>query len=54
MVPYSCPIFDSVLKARPLGTLTPTVIEDGAVSSSFYTPQVSLIADGALVDDDVN
>ena len=37
-----------------LGTLTPTSIEDGAVTSGFSTPSVSLIAEGRLIDDDVN
>jgi len=37
-----------------IGTLTPTEIEGGAVSSGFSTPTVSLIADGKLIDDNVN
>lgn len=37
-----------------LGTLTPTSIEDGTVTTGFSAPSVSLIADGRLVDDEVN
>ena len=37
-----------------LGTLTPTEIDDGAVSSGFSTPTVSMIAEGKLIDDNVN
>ncbi len=35
-----------------VGTLVPTVIENGTVSSPFSTPDFSLIADGRLVDSD--
>ena len=37
-----------------VGTLTPTAISDGAVTSGFSTPRVSLIAAGGLIDSEVN
>lgn len=37
-----------------LGTLTPTSIEDGSVTNSFSTPDLSLIVGGRLLDNDVN
>jgi hypothetical protein len=37
-----------------LGTLTPTQIEEGTVTSQFDVPRRSLIVGGGLVDDDVN
>ncbi len=37
-----------------LGALTPTTIEDGAVTSGFNAPNVDLIAGGRLIDDEVN
>ena len=36
-----------------VGTLTPTSIDEGAVSNPYSTPTVSLIANGALVDSEV-
>ena len=34
--------------------MTPTTIEDGAVTSGFNAPNVDLIAGGRLIDDEVN
>lgn len=37
-----------------LGTITPTAIEEGAVTNIFSTPDFSLIVNGKLVDGEVN